>query len=165
MESGESRYKTPPPHTHTHTLSSSVWKYFGISKSNDKKATRKTCDAEVAYMDGTTQYLSNHENRHHSIAYRASCVIFYHFNERWTNERNINSRFTAFLIGNTAEKRTIRNTSPCVRGIPNGSFLLLDRNIAINVDLILYVNGAWTQKEVTIYATASVYRLTLDISF
>ena len=32
-----------------------------------------------------------------------------------------------------------------MRGIPNDSFLPLDRNIAINVELILYRNGAGTQ--------------------
>ena len=47
-----------------------------------------------------------------------------------------------------------------MRGIPNGSFLPFDRNIAINVDLFLYGNGARTQGEVKINATVPVALLT-----
>ena len=43
-----------------------------------------------------------------------------------------------------------------MRGIPNDSFLPLDRNVAINVELFLYGNAARTQEEVKINATASV---------
>ena len=41
-------------------------------------------------------------------------------------------------------------------GIPNDSFLPLDRNVAINFDLILYGNAARMQGEVGINTTASV---------
>ena len=44
-----------------------------------------------------------------------------------------------------------------MRGIPNDSFLPLDRNVAINVELFLYGNAARTQGEVKINATAYVY--------
>ena len=47
-----------------------------------------------------------------------------------------------------------------MRGIPNDSFLPLDRNVAINVELCLYGNAARTQGEVKINATASVHALT-----
>ena len=52
-----------------------------------------------------------------------------------------------------------------VRGITKDSVLPLGRNIAINVDLFLYVNGAWPHGEVKINATASVaHRVTWRLS-
>ena len=44
-----------------------------------------------------------------------------------------------------------------LRGIPSESFLHLDRNIAINVGLFLFGNGAGTHGEVKINTTASVH--------
>lgn len=42
------------------------------------------------------------------------------------------------------------------QGIPNNSFLPLDRNVAIKFKLLLYGNATRTQGEVKINATASV---------
>ena len=59
--------------------------------------------------------------------------------------------------------KTNHSENLAVRGIPNDSFLPLDRNIAINVDLFVYDNGAGTQEEVKLYAIASVISVCLLI--
>ncbi|XP_060589799.1 E3 SUMO-protein ligase ZBED1-like [Ruditapes philippinarum] len=55
------RYRNPPA-----KFTSNVWKYFGISIENEKKAVCKTCQGEMTYTGGTTN-LSNHMKRHHGI--------------------------------------------------------------------------------------------------
>ena len=58
--------------------------------------------------------------------------------------------------------KTNHSENLAVRGIPNDSFLPLDRNIAIDLELFLYGNAAGTQREVKINATASVHTRSLN---
>ena len=68
----------------------------------------------------------------------------------------MNIRFTQLWIGQKSGK-TNHSEYLALRGIPNDSFIPLDRNIAISVDLFLYENETERKEtEVKCNATASV---------